>query len=52
MTEEEASGGDKEDWFKKEDAVNRDKWRDGVQAIAKAWGESGNLCKRGTLDKN
>ena len=33
---EEASGrGNREDDLKKEDALNRAKWRDGVQAIAK-----------------
>ena len=42
MTEEdleEASGrGDRKDWFEEEDALNRTKWKDGVQAIAEGMG--------------
>ena len=30
--------------LKKEDALNRDKWRDGVQAIAEGMGRFGHLC--------
>ena len=42
-TEEDLEGasgrGDREDWFeKKEDALRRDKWRDGVREIAEGMG--------------
>ena len=30
--------------FKKEDALNRDKWRDGVRAIAERMSGFGHLC--------
>ena len=30
--------------LKKEDALNRDKWRDGVRAIAEKMGGFGHLC--------
>ena len=39
---EEASGGG--DGLKKEDALNRYKWRDGVLAIAEGMGGFGHLC--------
>ena len=36
--EEASERGDREDWFEKKDALRRDKWRDGVRAIAEGMG--------------
>ena len=38
--------------LKKEDALNRDKWRDRVRAIAGKWVDSAISAERTTPDKN
>ena len=38
-----ASGGERDDWFGEGGALGRDRWRDGVRAIAEGIGDSGHL---------
>ena len=43
----------REDWFKEEDALRRDKWRDGVRAIAERMGVNPAISAKGTTpEKN